>query len=209
MKHLLMTTVIALSSAICLTACGQTKKENEMEKNNDMKAKKVLVAFFSRTGENYGVGNITKGNTHIVAEMIAEATGGELFEIEPVKAYPTNYERCTEVAQEEKTANARPAIKATKDVSGYDIVFIGYPIWWGDAPMPVYTWIEQNQWQGKTVIPFCTHEGSGLGSTESYIGDACKGATVGRGLALTGTTAQKQGDKARKAVNEWLTKVIK
>lgn len=204
MKNLLITAVVALSSVVCLTACAQTKKENGMKNIDEMKGKKVLVAFFSRTGENYGVGNIKKGNTHIVAELIAKKTGGELFEIEPVKKYPDGYERCTEVAQDEKNANARPAIKAVKDVSDYDVVFIGYPIWWGDAPMPVYTWIEANGWQGKTVIPFCTHEGSGIGSTESYMANACKGAEVKRGLAMTGTMAQRQLDKAQKAVEQWL-----
>lgn len=207
MKNLLITAIAALSSAVCLTACGQTRKENNMSRNEDIKEKKVLVAFFSRTGENYGVGNIKKGNTHIVAELIAQETGGELFEIEPVKPYPDGYERCTEVAQDEKNANARPAVKSIKDVSGYDIVFIGYPIWWGDAPMPVYTWIEANGWQGKTVIPFCTHEGSGLGATESYMAEACEGAEVKRGLAMTGTTAQRQPDKAQKTVEKWLQSI--
>lgn len=173
--------------------------------NGETQKKRVLVAYFSRTGENYGVGNITKGNTSIIAEMIAKETGGDLFEIEPVKAYPTAYEPCTEVAQEEKAANARPEIKADKDNADYDVVFIGFPIWWGDAPMPVYTWIEKHEWQGKTVIPFCTHEGSGLGSTPSLIGNACKGATVGKGFETTGTTAQKRQSAAIKAVKEWIS----
>lgn len=193
---------MALASAVCLTACAKTQKKAAMEEKKENK--KVLVAFFSHTGENYGVGHITKGNTHIVAEMIAQKTGGDLFEIEPVKDYPDAYEPCTEVAKKEKGRNERPEIKADKAIDGYDIVFIGFPIWWGDAPMPVYTWIDKHQWQGKTVIPFCTHEGSGLGETGSYIGNACKGATLGEGFELTGTTAQKSQDKARKAVEKWL-----
>lgn len=196
---------MALASAMCLTACAQTQKKDNMEKKSG-KDGRVLVAFFSRTGENYGVGDIKKGNTHIVAEMIAEQTGGDLFEIKPEKPYPDKYEPCTDVAKEEKESGARPAIKADKDIDGYDTIFIGYPIWWGDAPMPVYTWIEKHQWQGKTVIPFCTHEGSGLGDTERLIGRACKGATVGQGLEMTGTTAQKRQAEALKAVKEWLAK---
>lgn len=168
------------------------------------KSHRVLVAFFSRTGENYAVGNIKKGNTHIVAEMIAEKMGGDLFEIEPTQAYPENYEECTEVAKKEVDSNARPAIKADKDPKDYDVVFIGYPIWWGDAPMAVYTWIEKHNWEGKTVVPFCTHEGSGLGYSGDNIGTACKGSTLVDGFSLTGQTAQKRQDEARKAVNKWL-----
>lgn len=191
-----------LASMAAFAACGKTEKQNTMEKKTE---KKVLVAFFSRTGENYGVGTIKKGNTHIVAEQIADFTGGELFEIKPAKAYPDNYELCTDVAKKEAEAAARPAIKTDKSIDAYDVVFIGYPIWWGNAPMPVYTWIDKQQWQGKTVIPFCTHEGSGIGSTPQLIGDACKGATVEKGFETTGTTAQKHSDKARAEVRRWLS----
>lgn len=166
--------------------------------------KKVLVAFFSHTGGNYAVGNITKGNTHIIAEMTAEATGGRLFEIVPVKEYPKTYDACVEVAKEEKAAGTRPAVKDDIAVEDYEVVFIGYPNWWGDIPMPVYTFIEKHRWAGKTVIPFCTHEGSGLSNTEKYIADACKGAEVEKGLAVRGATAQNKQEQARKAVAQWL-----
>ena len=171
-----------------------------------METKKVLVVYFSRTGENYGVGNIKEGNTKIVAEMIAAQTKGDLFEIVPEKAYPEGYDACTEVAKAEKSGNVRPAVKGDKRVEDYDIVFIGYPIWWGDAPMPVYTFIDKHQWQGKTVIPFCTHEGSGM-CNESEIKVACKGAEVLKGLGIYGSTAQKQRDKAKSAVTEWLKRL--
>ena len=166
--------------------------------------KKVLVAFFSHTGENYAVGNITKGNTHIVAEMIAEATGGRLFEIVPVKEYPKTYNACVEVAKKEKAAGARPAVKDDIAVEDYEVVFIGYPNWWGDMPMAVYTFIEKHRWTGKTVIPFCTHEGSGLSHTEKNIADACKGAAVEKGLAVKGSTAQNEQETAKQAVIQWL-----
>lgn len=204
MKKFLTIAVLAVASALCLSACNKTKSDGDMTQNEQTKGKRVLVAFFSRTGENYGVGRITKGNTHIVAEMIAEKTGGDLFEIVPEKAYPDAYEPCTEVAQKEKTDNARPAIKQDNDVADYDIIFIGYPIWWGDAPMPVYTWIEKHQWQGKTVIPFCTHEGSGLGQSGDNIGSACKGSTLVEGFSMTGTTAQKRQTEAKKTVEKWI-----
>ena len=165
---------------------------------------KVLVAYFSRTGENYAVGNITKGNTHIVAEMIADVTGGKLFEIVPVKGYPNDYNACVDVAKQEKEQKARPAIKNDIAVENYDVIFIGYPNWWGDMPMPVYTFIEKHHWQGKTVIPFCTHEGSGLSGTEKYIATVCKGATVKKGFAIKGSTAQNKQEQTRKAVVAWL-----
>lgn len=193
--------IAILAAAIGLTACAQNSKNKEMANNEK---KKVLVAFFSRTGENYAVGNITKGNTHIIAEMIAEKTGGDLFEIAPVSPYPEGYERCTEVAKEEKEAKARPAIKSDKDIEVYNVIFVGYPNWWSDMPMPVYTWIEKHQWVGKTVIPFCTHEGSGLGFTPQKLAEACKGAKTLDGFECYGHTAQKQQEQARKCVNSWI-----
>lgn len=172
-----------------------------------MDGKKILVAFFSRAGENYAVGNIEKGNTHIVAEMIAEETGGTLFHIEPVTPYPEDYTECTEVAKREKSEGARPAVKGDIRVEDYDVIFLGYPNWWGDMPMPVYTFIEKHTWQGKTVIPFCTHEGSGLSGTESILKRVCDGATVLKGLALRGTTAQRSQEQARQSVGNWLGKL--
>lgn len=202
---------------LCNTSCArngraksnkaesETQGEINQKGNKKMETgKKVLVAFFSHTGENYGVGNITKGNTHIIAEMIAEETDGKLFEIVPVKEYPKTYDACVDIAKQEKEADVRPAIKGDIAVEDYDVVFIGYPNWWGDMPMPVYTFIEKHRWTGKTVIPFCTHEGSGMSDTERYISEACTGATVGKGLAVRGTTAQKKQEQARKSVRSWL-----
>lgn len=202
MKHL--STIIALFlSLYSLVSCAQEKadKATQKQETNNMKTeKKVLVTFFSHTGENYAVGNITKGNTHIVAEMIAEKTDGTLFEIKPVKEYPKTYNACVEVAKQEKEAGARPAVKDDIAVEDYDVVFIGYPIWWDDMPMAVYTFIEKHRWTGKTVIPFCTHEGSGLSDTEKFIANACKGATMGKGLAVRGATAQNEQEQARKTI---------
>ena len=91
-------------------------------------------------------------------------------------------------------------------VEDYDIIFLGYPNWWGDMPMAVYTFIEKHNWNGKTVVPFCTHEGSGLSGTERKLKDACKGATVSAGLAIKGTTAQNSQSQALKTVQTWLLK---
>lgn len=170
--------------------------------------RKALVVFFSHTGENYGVGNISEGNTHIIARMIGEATDGTLFEIEPEKEYPhDSYDEVVEIAKQEKNRKARPAIKGDVKVEDYDVIFIGYPNWWGDMPMPVYTFLEKHDWNGKTVVPFCTHEGSGLSSTERHIGETCKGATVAKGLAVRGETAQNNREQARKTVNSWIEKL--
>lgn len=172
-----------------------------------MNTKKTLVAFFSRAGENYAVGNIEKGNTHILAEMITAETGGDLFHTEPATPYPDDYTECTEVAKRELNAKARPAIKGDIKVEDYDIIFIGYPNWWGDMPMPVYTFIEKHGWQGKTVIPFCTHEGSGLSGTENKLKAACQGATVLKGLAVRGATVQNAQAQAKESVKNWLSKL--
>lgn len=188
-----------------LCACGIFLfAQNAVSQNYAMKNKKVLVAYFSRTGENYNVGKISKGNTHIIAEMIAEETDGKLFQIEPVNPYPDEYNACVEVAKTEKENKSRPAIKGDVVVEEYDVIYIGYPNWWGDMPMSVYTFIEKHDWQGKTVIPFCTHEGSGLSDTENKIKKACDGATVLNGLAIRGTTAQKSQEQARKTTIDWL-----
>lgn len=178
--------------------------QNISVKDRHMNTKKILVAFFSRTGENYAVGHIEQGNTHIVAELIAAATGGTLFRIEPATPYPDDYRACTEVAQREKRSKARPALVGDIAAEEFDVIFLGYPNWWGDLPMCVYTFLEQHDWQGKVVIPFCTHEGSGLSDTENRLRTACRGASVLNGLAVRGFVAQNEREKARKQVLEWL-----
>lgn len=192
--------LMMLTAVLPVTSCSQNKTSNA----GNMESRKTLVVFFSRTGENYAVGYIKKGNTHIIAEMIAEETDGTLFQVEPLKAYPANYTKCTEVAKQEMESKARPAIKGDVAVEDYDVIYIGYPTWWGDMPMPVYTFIEKHNWQGKTVVPFCTHEGSGLSDTENKLKKACEGATILKGLAILGTTAQKSQEQARKTVINWL-----
>ena len=192
----------ALLLAALLSA--YTQAQNTLVKERHMNTKKILVAFFSRTGENYAVGHIEQGNTHIVAELIASATGGTIFRIEPATPYPDDYRACTEVAQREKRSKARPALVGDIAAEEFDVIFLGYPNWWGDLPMPVYTFLERHDWQGKVVIPFCTHEGSGLSDTENRLRTACRGASVLNGLAVRGSVAQNEREKARKQVLEWL-----
>lgn len=169
---------------------------------------KILVAFFSRADENYGVGYIEKGNTHIIADMIAEEVGADSFEIVRGTPYPKEYDACTDEAKAEQNADARPELTAEVDnFSDYDTVFLGYPNWWGDMPMPVYTFLESYDFSGKTVIPFCTHAGSGLSGTVNTLKNKLNGATVLDGFAIAGTTAQNDQDNAKTAVLEWLGKL--
>lgn len=205
----MMEKIFSLICAVVFSVCGMTSCAQgvKSDKAENMENKKILVAYFSRTGENYGVGNISKGNTHIIADMIAADTGGETFEIKPVKAYPDEYQACVDVARAEKDTDSRPEIQEDIRIEDYDIIFLGYPNWWGDMPMPVYTFMERHAWSGKTVIPFCTHEGSGLSGTEDKIRQTCKGATVKSGLAVRGSTAQNSQQEAKKSVESWLKKL--
>lgn len=170
---------------------------------------KSLVVYFSHTGENYAVGTITEGNTAIIAKMIAQEAGADTFEIIPEKDYPAKYKECTDVAKEEQKKNARPAYKGDIDTAGYETIYIGYPIWWGDLPMVVYSFLEKHDLNGKTLVPFCTHEGSGISGTDNKIKKLYQGATVTKGLALRGSTAQNKRSDAKKSVEDWLKQIKK
>lgn len=174
----------------------------------DMTNKKALVVYFSKTGEQYGVGNITEGNTAIIAKMIAEETKADIFEVKLKNdTYPTAYKALTEVALSEKKANARPEIADdVENFADYDVVFIGSPNWWSDMPMALYTFIEAHNWTGKTVIPFVTHEGSGLSSIPSKIKTATN-AEMLEGLAIYGHVAQNDREQAKEEVTNWLKKL--
>jgi len=169
---------------------------------------KVLVAYFSRTGNEYGVGNIAKGNTQIVAEIIASKTGANLFRIDTVQKYPADYDACTKIASREKATKARPTLTAKVDnFAQYDIIFVGYPIWYGDMPMAVYTFLESYDFSGKTIVPFCTHGGSGLSSTDQQITLTCPNAKLLQGFEMRGATAQKNPAEAEEKVSAWLGKI--
>ena len=170
--------------------------------------KNSVVVYFSRTGEQYEVGVIEKGNTAIVADMIVEQTGADSFEILPKNDnYPMTYKELTDVAKEEQNQNARPEIKDTlQNFDQYDTIYLGYPIWWGDLPMICYTFLESYDFSGKTIIPFCTHAGSGNAGTQSKIQSAAPNATVKDVLAIAGTDTQNDPDSVKTAVTEWLNK---
>ncbi len=169
-----------------------------------MNQPRTLIAYFSRKGDNYrdgGIVNLPVGNTEVAAKTIQGLTGGDLFHIETVKEYPSDYQKATEVAQHELSRNARPALKGqVDDMDAYGVVFLGYPNWWGTMPMAVFTFLEAHDFAGKTILPFCTHEGSGLGQSERDIKQLCPGARVLGGLAIRGGGVQK----AEKAIAAWL-----
>ena len=169
---------------------------------------KTLVVYFSKTGEQYGVGNISEGNTAIIAKMVAELTNADLFEVKVKNDnYPSVYKALTEAALKEKKANARPEIEGkVANFAEYKTIFIGSPNWWADMPMPLYTFIEQYDWQGKKVAPFVTHEGSGLSSIPDKIKTATRAEVTG-GLAVYGHVAQNERERAKQEVSDWLKKI--
>ena len=166
---------------------------------------KSIVIYFSKTGEQYNVGVINEGNTAKVAKEIARQTNSDIWEIVPVKKYPEAYKATTEVAIKEQREKARPAIKGPlPDLSIYDTIYLGYPIWWEDLPMCVYTFLESVNLSGKTIMPFCTNEGSGECGTSATIQKLQKKAVVKKTLSIRGTTAQNNHDTVVKEVIAWL-----
>ena len=197
----------ALLAALPLCGCAQDTATTNRTETATVSTNKALVVYYSRTGENYAVGNIAEGNTAIVAKMIAARTGADLFEIRTAKEYAAAYDECIEEAKKELREDARPEIVGdVADFAQYDTVYVGYPIWWGVPPMCVFTFFEKHDWAGKTVRPFCTHEGSGLGGSVRALKKALPGATVADGLAIQGQTAQNDRPAAEKAVERWLEK---
>ena len=172
-----------------------------------MSSTNILVAFFSHAGENYGVGNVKKGNTQCLAEIIAAKTGADLFEIKRAEPYPIGYDEVANVAKKENENDARPPIaEDLSNIQNYDTIFLGYPAWYHDAPMPVYTFLEKHDLSGKTIIPFLTHEGSGM-IGDKHIAKVCPKSIMKPGLAVIGTTAQKNHTKTEKAVDAFLKKL--
>ena len=173
------------------TACGQ---------NTNNMNQKALIVYFSHAGENYSVGNIEVGNTKIVADYISEITGASQFEIVAEKDYDMPYMELIKVAQDEARAGELPAYKGDVDVTPYDVIFIGGPIWWGTYPQVMFSFFKDHDLSGKTVIPFTTHEGSGLASTVQDVKKAWPKATVRDGFAIYGH--EVRSGKAK--VEKWL-----
>lgn len=177
--------------------------DNENNNNEETQKSKILVAYFSRADENYAVGTVEVGNTEIMAKNIAELTGGDLFKIEPVQPYPASYDETTEIAQQEKNQNSRPELKnEINNIDEYDTIFIGYPIWWSDMPMCVYTFLEDYDFSNKTIIPFNTHEGSGSSGTYATIKNKLANSNILDGLSIRGKDARE--DSSKQDIEDWI-----
>ena len=191
--------IITIAMALLVsTACsGQAKQEQVMETTG-----KALVVFFSHAGDNYSVGNIEVGNTKIVADYISEMTGADQFEIVTHKYDGMAYTPLINLAQEEANNGELPEYEGDVDLSGYDTVFIGGPVWWGTYPQVMFTFFKKhgNDLQGKTVIPFTTHEGSGLANCVEDVKAAFPGANVTKGFSIYGHEVRT--GKAK--VEKWL-----
>ena len=176
--------------------------------NPEVAGKESLISYFSRSGMNYVGGTIQDlpvGNTEVVAKAIHELTGGKIFQIVPSSSYPQDYERTTEVAQRELRNNARPELAThLENPDDYGVIFLGFPNWWGTMPMPVFTFLEENKFQGKTIAPFCTHEGSGMGRSVDDIRRTCPEAKVLDGLAIRGGDVKE----ARAGIERWISSVL-
>ena len=159
-----------------------------------------LIIYYSRKGENYWNGsirNLSKGNTEQVAEFIQEAVGGDLFEVRTVREYNKDYYVCIEEAKQELHAQARPELEEyLENVDKYDTIFVGYPNWWGTCPMAVFSLLERLDLSGKKIVPFCTNEGSGMGSSERDLKKICTGATIAKGLSIHGAEAAQSATQA-------------
>ena len=154
---------------------------------------RTLIVYFSHTG-----------NTENVANFIHEEVGGDIVKLEPVNAYTEDYDTLLDVAQEEQQSNARPELTTTIDnIDEYDTIFLGYPIWWGDCPMAIYTFLDKYDLSGKTIAPFCTSGGSGLSGTPRSIQSEEPNATVTEGLSVS----DSRSANSQSAVQSWLSEI--
>lgn len=188
---------LALFTATSCNAQGTAPNDKIIMEQNS----KALVVFFSHAGDNYSVGNIEVGNTKIVADYISEITGADQFEIVTHKYDGMAYTPLINLAQQEANDGELPPYEGeVPDLSQYDTVFIGGPIWWGTYPQVMFTFFKENDLNGKTLIPFTTHEGSGLASTVEDVKAAYPDATVTKGFAIYGH--EVRSGKAK--VEKWL-----
>lgn len=199
MKNFIKDIVLLLIVSISCSGNTSKKEENNMEKKG-----KVLIVFFSHAGENYGVGNIKVGNTKLVADEIQKVTGGDEFEIVAEKNYDMPYDALTKLAKEESEKGEKPSFKGEiKNIDDYDTIFIGGPIWWGTYPRVMFTFFDKYDLNGKTIIPFTTHEGSGLGSVVEDLKSIYPNATFKEPFNIYGHETRKDLSK----VYKWLKKL--
>ncbi len=166
---------------------------------------KILIAFFSRAGENYSKGKtvvLEKGNTAAAAELIAGLTGGELYEIKTVKQYPFAYRQCAAEAVRELMTKERPTLAYMGDTDGYDTVILGYPNWCGTMPRAVCSFLDGHNMTGKTILPFCTNEGSGLGRSMKELTKLCPNSRICPGLSINGSSVPGSEPEIKKWLGE-------
>jgi flavodoxin len=181
--------IAAALFAITNTPVYASQKEGPMPSGT----KKVLVAYFSHSG-----------NTREIANQIHKSVGGDIFEIQSVKPYPDDYDACVQQAKKELASGYKPELKTeAENIKSYDVIFIGYPDWWGTFPAPVKTFLSSYDFSGKIIAPFCTHEGSGLGNSAEDIIKLCPKSKLLNGLAIRGSTVKSAQDK----VSEWLREI--
>ena len=191
-KTIICAALAILTAAACM---GQNKQNTKSNMN------KSIVIFFSHAGDNYSVGNIEVGNTKIVADYISEITGADQFEIVTHKYDGMAYTPLVNLAKEEANKGELPPYEGSApDLSQYDTVFIGGPIWWGTYPQVMFTLFRDINLDGKTVIPFTTHEGSGLASTVSDVKKSFPKANVQKGWSIYGHEVRS----GRAKVEKWL-----
>jgi flavodoxin len=165
---------------------------------------KTLIAFYSRADENYYGGEylyVKIGNTEVAAGHARQLTGADIFKIEMKEPYAADYNTCTAQAKKDQKEQKRPELVREPDsLDEYDTVILMYPNYWGTCPMAVFTFLEKYDFTGKTILPVCTHEGSGMGGSERDIAKYAKGAQVKNGLAIRGSSV----NGARPDVEKWL-----
>ena len=189
-----------------------TKQASQDSDNKSISANRILITYFSvpetdgedtvSSASRVATENGVVGNTQYVASLIQQESGGDLYRIETVQSYPQTHDPLLEFAYEERSKNARPELKNEIDnFDEYDTVFIGYPNWNADLPMPLYTFLEQYDFTDKTIIPFTTHGGSGFSGTIGVIADLQSNATVvSNGLSISRNDVVSCDDE----VKEWL-----
>ena len=173
------------------TTANQQSDNTSVENNeSDLEAGNVLIVYFSQTG-----------NTETVANIIHDNVGGDIVKLETTEAYPSDYDELVDYAQQEQQEDARPELSTViENIEQYDTIFLGYPNWWGDMPMAIYTFLDTYDLSGKTIAPFITHGGSGLSGTPENIQEEELNASVTEGLAIDGDEASD----SREDVVEWL-----
>ncbi len=202
---LLVFSLVACSNSTTNTPSGSSSDESQTTNNppqqsdtvqpsdegSNTESGKILIAYFSKTG-----------NTETVAKMIEQETSGTLFKVETVTAYPEDYNETVDIARKEQDDNARPELSThVENMDEYDVIFLGYPNWWGTMPQAMFTFLEEYDFSGKTIIPFCTHGGSALGRSEDDIASLCPDTTLLEGLAISGSRADSAGNE----VKEWIS----